>query len=464
MERQPFDREVAVRFKTNEAVSVQDPEVVLRALETCLRDVSSEVVRDGDKIILRGLGPSLATVNYQDTTVLSVSAENNETIINADVKFQASALLGNTPQDAVVRSKLDQVFDNMRTQIDMESRMEAASSEAPSPTAVSSSSTPPVVAMSEDAAVAPPAASVVPTPVVPLETTEKPAEDLEAAVPLRMPQAAEEHWDQGETGSLVAMLRREIRPEEPELGHQNRWRWLVSAMVALILAAGFYLWRSGGLRVTSHSAAAPSVATTAASSPAGVERTVTKINGATITPRDSAAAPSDSAAAPPDSPAAAPPNSAAAPPNSPAAAPDSSALSAPKAVADPKDWLEEWAAAMGSRDPAAQVSFYADPVNQYINRRNVSHAALVQAKKADIGRRHGVWTFSVNDVVVESRTPTDATVGLVKHYRVEAGPSQVSEISVRTRLRLKIVDGQWKIISEEELPGASAARVDPIDQ
>jgi hypothetical protein len=265
--------------------------------------------------------------------------------------------------------------------------------------------------------------------------TEEPVEDLEAAVPWRMPQASEEPWDQGENGALVAMLRREIRAEEPEPGHQNRRVWLVSAMVALILAAGFYLWRS---RVASHSAAAaapPSVATTAASSPAAVERTVTKINDVTITRPNSAAAP-----------------------------PDSSVLSAPKVVGDPKAWLEGWAAAMGSRDPAAQVSFYADPVNQYINRRNVSHAALVQAKKADIGRRHGVWTFGVNDVVVESRTPTDATVGLVKHYKVETGPSQVSEISVRTRLRLKAVDGQWKITSEEELPGASAARVDPIDQ
>src|SRR5580658_2913801 len=85
---QPFDREVAVRFQTNEAVAVQDREVVLRALETCLRGVSNEVVRYGDKITLHGLGPSPKAVNYQDTTVLSVSAENDKTIINADVSFQ----------------------------------------------------------------------------------------------------------------------------------------------------------------------------------------------------------------------------------------------------------------------------------------------------------------------------------------------------------------------------------------
>jgi hypothetical protein len=461
-----------VRFQTNEAVAVQDPEMVLRALETCLRDVSSEVVRYGDKITLHGLGPSPKAMNYQDTTVLSVSAEDDKTIINADVSFQASAILGDVQQDEVVRSKLEHVFDQMRMQIDLESRAAAAGLKATSETAASSSSplsdvptseNSPLVApaasisampvasletaeepASENSPLVAPAASISPTPVAPLETTEEPAEHLEAPapVPLRAPQEAEEHWDEDAPDALVAMLRRDIQTEEEELEHSRRWIWLVAAIVALFLVAGgVYLLRFRNQTAASRSAATVSapttsaqpVATPAASSPAAGERTVTKIDAATI--------------------------------GRPPASPDSSALPAPKvATADPAVWLEGWAAAMRSRDPVAQASFYADPVNQYIDRKNVSRAALVQAKRADIGRRHGDWTFSANNVVVESRTPSEATIQLVKHYMVKTGPSQVSEIFVKTRLHLKSVDGQWKIASEEEIHSPAVASVNPIDQ
>jgi hypothetical protein len=431
-----------VRFQTNEAVAVQDPEMVLRALETCLRDVSSEVVRYGDKITLHGLGPSPKAMNYQDTTVLSVSAEDDKTIINADVSFQASAILGDVQQDEVVRSKLEHVFDQMRMQIDLESRAAAAGSATTGSTMASSSSLLPDGPISENSPLVAPVASISHTPVASLETTEEPAEHLEAPVPLRAPQEAEEQRDEDAPDALVAMLRREIQAEDEELEHSRRWIWLVAAIAALFLVAGgVYLLRVRNQTAASRSAATVSapttsaqpVATPAASSPAAGERTVTKIGAATI--------------------------------GLPPASPDSSAPPAPKvAVADPAVWLEGWATAMRSRDPVAQASFYADPVNQYIDRRNVSHAALVQAKKADIGRRHGDWTFSANDVVVESRTPSEATVQLVKHYMVKTGPSQVSEIFVKTRLHLKVVDGQWKIASEEELRSPAVASVNPIDQ
>jgi len=423
---------------------------VLRALETCLRDVSSEVARHGDQITLHGLGPSPRAVNYQDTTVLSVSAEDDKTIINADVSFQASSVLGDVPQDAVVREKLEQVFDQMRMQIDLESKRVAATASSPSPTDLPTSSNPPLVA--------PAAASVAPTPVAsheaPVAALEAPeeraAEDPVTTVPSRKPDETGGHSD--DESSLVAMLRREIQPDESEPVDSNRRIWVIFAVIAFVLlAAGFYL-----LRFRNHSVASPSAATVAqqpvptpaASTPASGERTATKINEATI--------------GPPAQPVA-PPVASAAPRVASGAPTDSSVLPALK-VADPKVWLEGWAAAMRSRDAVAQASFYADPVSQYIDRRNVSRAVLVQAKRADIGRRQGLWTFKANDVVVENKTPSEATVRLVKHYMVEAGPSQVSEISVNTRLQLKVINGQWKITSEQELRTPAPASVNPIDR
>jgi hypothetical protein len=178
-----------LRFQTSETVSVQDAELVLRTLEVCLRDISNEVVRSGDQITLHGLGPSPRAVNYNDKTVLSVSAEDDKTVINADVSFQASAFLGDASQDAVVRSKLEQVFNQMKSQIDLEKKRDAASSVAPSRMPASSQQSA-VMPSTTLTPVTP--ASVAVTPVAEssavalLERTEAPAEDLEAVpAPMR---------------------------------------------------------------------------------------------------------------------------------------------------------------------------------------------------------------------------------------------------------------------------------------
>jgi hypothetical protein len=466
-----------VRFQTNEAVAVQDPELVLRALETCLRDVSSEVARHGDQITLHGLGPSPRAVNYQDTTVLSVSAEDDKTIINADVSFQASSVLGDVSQDEVVREKLDQVFDQMRMQIDLESKRLAAAPASSSAADLPSTNGPFVVPAAASVSVTPAAVlEAAPLETSPLHRTEEPVERPMAAAPLRVPF---EDWD--DSASLVAMLRRDMQEDQFVPVDSNRRIWVIFAVIAFVLlAGGFYL-----LRFRNHAGVWPSAATVsqqpvttpAAATPAGSETAaVTKSNEAStgsplppVAPPVASATPPAASAAP-HAASATPPTASAAPAVAPAAppvasaAPANSSAGAVSRVADPKVWLEQWAAAMRSRDAVAQASFYADPVSQYINRRNVSNAVLVQAKRADIGRRQGSWTFSANDVVVENKTPSEATVRLVKHYMVAAAPSQVSEIAVNTRMQLKVINGQWKITSEEELRAPARAAVNPIDR
>ena len=404
-----------MRFQTSETVSVQDPEMVLRVLEMCLREISNEVVRYGASITLQGLGPSPRAVNYHDTTVLSVSTENDKTIIHADVSFQASAFLGEMSQDAIVRSKLEQVFDQMKTQLDLELRRESASFVAP---------------------------VMVDEPVVEAESesTELPVDDAKDVASSPVSHEAEEHLDEGEGVTALPMdsvlqdepqivHTREIPPEESDARH-SKLIWFVCAVGAFsLLAVGTFLPRFRDRTVGWYSAAM------GAREPIAAKTADSTAVGETVAPQTNAAATS----------------------------PDSSALPAPS-VEDPKVWLETWAAAMRSRDPVAQASFYADPVDRYLNRKNVSNAALVEKKRADIGRRQSLWTVRLSDVVVENRTPSEATVRLVKHYIVEGEPSQVSELFVKTRLQLKLIDGQWKIASEQEIRAAAAASIDPIDQ
>jgi hypothetical protein len=117
--------ETPVRFETTETVQTADLEVVLRALERTLPEISTDVIRDGHQITLRGLGPSPRARNPRDITVLQVSSDQAMTMIRADVSFQASALLGPASQDSVVRSKLDYVFNQVRTQISLEAEFGA---------------------------------------------------------------------------------------------------------------------------------------------------------------------------------------------------------------------------------------------------------------------------------------------------------------------------------------------------
>jgi ketosteroid isomerase-like protein len=118
-----------MRFEIRETVHAPDPELVLRALEVCSREVSNDVVRFGDQITLRGLGPSPRTKNAHDMTVFSVNVEDDTTIISGEVKFQASALLGDQPQCDVMRSKLDDLFEQMKAKIRLDEARAAAAGE-----------------------------------------------------------------------------------------------------------------------------------------------------------------------------------------------------------------------------------------------------------------------------------------------------------------------------------------------
>ncbi|MBB5343201.1 prolipoprotein diacylglyceryl transferase [Tunturibacter empetritectus] len=115
-----------MRFEIHETVQTPDQEMVLRALEMYSREISSEVVRSGDRITLRGVGPSPRSKNKHDTTVFCVNAANNETAVQGEVNFQASALLGETSQLEVVRSKLDELFEQVKAQVHLDSMRVAA--------------------------------------------------------------------------------------------------------------------------------------------------------------------------------------------------------------------------------------------------------------------------------------------------------------------------------------------------
>lgn len=418
-------RKVLVRFQASEIIQFQDTEIVLRALETCLRDLAGEVVRSGPEIILHGLGPSPRAVNLRDITILRVEAEENGTVINADVSFQASAFLGDTPQDAVVRSKLDRVFDQMKMRLAHEKKRAAlyppvieiapvsalAAIEAPSPEVHIEVPVAPMLTHSlaatsvqtPEPALHPPASPIAPE-LIPQELGSQKLSSQELA-----PQKLQQNFADLQSvpaspnsvlplpasgASLLDRLRQRPAP--------------VLAAILLLLAPGIFLvWRH-----TPHASPQP------------------------VTPRPVSPAQNVAALRP-------------VPP--PSTSHLSPALTATLSVADPNLWVKNWVAAMGTRDADTQAAFYADTVDRYFDERNLSNAQVLQKKRAAIQSSQGLWTVKYEKITLSRQTEDAVTVNLVKHYVAQTEPAQISEQLFESRLQLKRFNGIWKITSEQDL-------------
>ena len=120
-----------MRFQTTDRVPCDDAELVLSVLEDRLHTLAREVVREGRRITLFGLGPSPRAINPRDKTMLDVSAVDGVTTIDADVTFQASSFLGDAPQDQIVLGKLERVFDEIKVELGLNVKREASNGTSP---------------------------------------------------------------------------------------------------------------------------------------------------------------------------------------------------------------------------------------------------------------------------------------------------------------------------------------------
>ena len=73
------------------------------------------------------------------------------------------------------------------------------------------------------------------------------------------------------------------------------------------------------------------------------------------------------------------------------------------------------------------------------------------ARQDEIARRKGTWTMRLDDVVVAQQTDTAARVLFVKYIASDDEGAGVVEQRLPTQIRLKRVDGQWRIVSEQTL-------------
>jgi len=471
-----------LRFQTVKRIPGRDPELVLGVLEDCLRAISNDVVREGKRITLYGLGPSPRGINRNDTAVIDVKAEDGVTTIDADVRYQASAFLGTAPQDAVVQAKLDRVFEAMLAQLGLERWYSQ---------------------VHEQASVA------VDRPVMQVENAAWAVSgDVSVEVEARENSSLGVVADEPQLAEEIVRLEPSVTaPLDPKAGDSE------SEPVAEEVGAAESPESSEHKTATVvEEAQAPEVVVPV---PAVEKETVEQQKKSIVaspatkpklelvartTPRDDSSKTSTSQSAVPlhressfeeedakrsrqlkwsawiaaivvlvvapaawlflpshlqeetTQPQAQQPTLVAtsqAAPVQPVPVPVAAKL--PGTDEDPAAVINEWETSMRSGDAAAQAAFYADPVDHYFLRRNVGRNEVVTAKQASIDKRKGVWTVKMERVKVTRPNDSTARVSLIKHYMVQQGGTAVSEWFVPSVLQLVRADGRWQISSERDL-------------
>jgi ketosteroid isomerase-like protein len=454
-----------LRFQTTETVPISDAEKVLHALEASLRELSDELERSGPRITLYGLGPSPRARNYRDIAVFDVTADSGSTTIRSVVSFQASALLGPAGQEEVVRSKLDYAFDQMRMQLGVPEIAREASPETVVPAIVGE----PQQNLEEEPDFGPSLAPSVDAEVessvwsIPPEATDELPVQIEDELDKPAPVSSEPEFgkpkrehsgaERTETPFSVwaASLRSVQVPSTPsvELGvgqsavvdeqeteaprlrfgaeaHRTNLPIVLAILLGMAVAAGtVYLYWAGLLHRMELGFRHPKTAAPASQpTPPPVQAPV---QAAVV-----------AAPAPP------------APPR--------------HEEAEPKVWLEQWADAMRSRDADLQASFYADPLARFQDDTNVSKEALATFFRSQIQARNDLWTMRLERVSIDPISSSHVIARVSKHFMELADSAsssegnQITDRYVRSRLELRRTDGEWKIVSEQDVTPASGTQ------
>lgn len=564
-----------MKFQINETVESPDAELVSRVLETCLKAQWNDVAREGSTIVLHGLGASPRAVNRSDTTVFAVKiAEGGKTAIEADVTYQASALVGAAaPQNELVQRKLYSVLELVRMDLDLAKRKAAHAAErelkprlkevaepepviAEMPAVETRAATEAELIAEAEAAIAEaglvakaevatakagliakaevataeagpvakggpaaefaPAAEVAPAVEAPSVAEAALLAEAEAAIAeaelvakgapaiaettswagLDLPSKSEgesvekkvvaaepaevviENLDDipapapppaapatPKVAAVPMLNRREEklvveRSKQTKTAKDRTAGGIFSQILLLfVLAAiGQVGWQyrvqlkewMGGQRVSwTNTPSAPlkaswnSDADSSAADTAPVDTPRVSTGPVNTGPADTGRADTGIATTGLTAGEAAG--------QVDVSAAEEAANEGKLAEPDPTMWLERWGDALRGEDAGLQASFYADKVDKYFLKNDVSRSEVMADKEAAIQGRRGWWTLTLDDVVVAQHTETTARILLVKHFMIDDGKAGVKDKRLPTQLQLKRVDGRWQITSEQTL-------------
>lgn len=170
---------------------------------------------------------------------------------------------------------------------------------------------------------------------------------------------------------------------------------------------------------------------------------------------DSGATVADNASAPPANPVATSPPRIAGAVNTPrdgdqnTAADKNAATDEVAARAELRSLLEQWLASANTSDVNKQMSFYADKMDAYYLKRNVSRAFVQREKTSRAGRVDSIRLGAGEPQISINKDGRHATMAFRKLYRNKNARGSIGE--VLTELRWLKTSAGWKIVYERDL-------------
>lgn len=113
--------------------------------------------------------------------------------------------------------------------------------------------------------------------------------------------------------------------------------------------------------------------------------------------------------------------------------------------------LNDWVESFRQKDVAKQVGCYAPEVDIYYRAHNVSRAFVEADKSRAIARLAGIQKFELSNVKINLDSADAATVTFDKTWDTTLTSGRRYAGSEMERLRLALIDGGWRIKSEEEV-------------
>jgi len=125
----------------------------------------------------------------------------------------------------------------------------------------------------------------------------------------------------------------------------------------------------------------------------------------------------------------------------------SSTVDDPRSESEIRDIVLAWGRAREAKDLDRTMSFYADTLDNYWGRANVSKSA-VRAAKREVFSMEGRKSYTIDNLQLETRGNSAVTT-FDETWITPGAP--LATVKFRHEVVFRKIDGRWLIVSEREL-------------
>ncbi|MGQ0549563.1 MAG: hypothetical protein ACT4PY_07855 [Armatimonadota bacterium] len=113
--------------------------------------------------------------------------------------------------------------------------------------------------------------------------------------------------------------------------------------------------------------------------------------------------------------------------------------------------IADWADSLIDGDIDSHILHYADVLERYFTKRNVTRQVVYQDKERFLSTYRVVVTYRIRNLEVRPVAADVAFAVFDKAWDFRTADNRRFAGEEQQRLKLRLFDGRWKIVSEEEL-------------